>query len=240
MNRATTKKAIHTLLDTQSSEPLYSSLDSYKAKQIIGPLFSALCSTSEKIRWNAICAFGHTVSKLSDHDIEAARIVMRRFLWSLNDESGGVGWGAPEAMAEIMCENEGLRNEYVHMLISYMRGDGEEEFQDGNFLELPMLQRGLLWGIGRLCEDHCDEMMGHGVLGDLGPYLGSEDQYVVGLAMRALTFLPGPVPLQQTKEYLDSTTVLHLYIDGQMVDVQISVLAKKLHEKFGRARIFHQ
>jgi len=43
-----------------------------------------------------------------------------------------------------------LAEEYLHMLVSYMREDGPKAFQDGNFIELPMLQRGLLWGIGRL------------------------------------------------------------------------------------------
>ena len=40
--------------------------------------------------------------------------------------------------------------EYIHMLVSYIREDGPEAFQDGNFIELPLLQRGVLWGIGRL------------------------------------------------------------------------------------------
>ena len=98
--------------------------------------------------------FGWLVPAIAEKELEAARIVMRRFLWSLNDESGGIGWGAPEAMAEIMCHSPVLRHEYLHMLISYMREDGENLFEDGNYLELPMLQRGLLWGIGRLCQEH--------------------------------------------------------------------------------------
>ena len=93
---------------------------------------------------------GETVARLADVDMEAARIVMRRFLWSLNDESGGIGWGAPESLAEIMCRHAGLAEEYVHMLISYMRDDGEEICQDGNYIEHPLLQRGLLWGMARL------------------------------------------------------------------------------------------
>jgi len=69
--------------------------------------------------------------------MEAARIVMRRYIWSLNDESGGIGWGAPEAMAVGIYHHDGLCDEYLHMLISYMLPDGPLEHQDGNFLELP-------------------------------------------------------------------------------------------------------
>jgi len=102
------------------------------------------------VRWHAVSVFGTTVDRMAGQDLESARIVMRRFLWSLNDESGGIGWGAPEAMAEIMYHCRPLAEEHLHMLVSYMREDGPEAFQDGNFIELPMLQRGLLWGIGRL------------------------------------------------------------------------------------------
>ena len=47
-------------------------------------------------------------------------------------------------MAEIMANDDQLADEYLHMLLSYMREDGPELFADGNYLELPMLQRGLL------------------------------------------------------------------------------------------------
>lgn len=50
-------------------------------------------------------------------------------------------------MAESMCQQKVLAREYVHMLVSHMRQDGEELCQDGNFLEHPLLQRGLLWGL---------------------------------------------------------------------------------------------
>jgi len=38
---------------------------------------------------------------------------MRRLMWNLNDESGGIGWGNPEAMGEILACHEALANEYA-------------------------------------------------------------------------------------------------------------------------------
>jgi len=49
------------------------------------------------------------------------------------------------------------------MLVSYMREDGPEAFQDGNFIELPMLQRGLLWGIGRLIPRYRQTLAAMGI-----------------------------------------------------------------------------
>jgi len=36
-------------------------------------------------------------------------------MWSLNDESGGIGWGAPEAMGAIMARHTGLADEYANI-----------------------------------------------------------------------------------------------------------------------------
>jgi hypothetical protein len=68
---------------------------------------------------------------------------MRRMIWNLNDESGGIGWGSPETMGESMACHNRLAGEYHRILVSYIR-------PDGNFLEHPELQKGLLWGLARL------------------------------------------------------------------------------------------
>ena len=55
---------------------------------------------------------GALVFSLAEQDMESARVVMRRLMWNLNDESGGIGWGSPEAMGEIMARHSGLAEEY--------------------------------------------------------------------------------------------------------------------------------
>jgi hypothetical protein len=75
--------------------------------------------------------------------MEHARIIMRRLMWTLNDESGGIGWGVPEAMAEIMINHKGLFKEYAHILMSYAEGGG-------NYLDHEPLKRGVIKAIERL------------------------------------------------------------------------------------------
>ena len=62
---------------------------------------------------------GQVVSNLADTDMESARVIMRRLIWNLNDESGGIGWGSPEAMGDIMACHERLAGEYHRLLVSY-------------------------------------------------------------------------------------------------------------------------
>ncbi len=176
------KRQIQRLLASRSLDDLLARLAALPPVQCINPLFAGICHHDPRIRWHAVMAMGATVARLADQEMEAARVVMRRFMWSLNDESGGIGWGAPEAMAEVLARHAGLAAEYTHILVAFMR-------EDGFFLEHEPLQRGLMWGIGRLaayrapllCQWHAGQY--------LPPYLSSPDPAVRGLAARAAGLL---------------------------------------------------
>lgn len=228
MGRRQIKKEVITLLSTHDPESILEKVEKIPRKSLLHPLFTALCNPLEKVRWNAVLCFGRVVPEIAENNFEDARIVMRRFLWMLNDESGGIGWGAPESMAEIMCRHDQLRSEYLHMLISYMRDDGEELFQDGNFLELPLLQRGLLWGIGRLCHTFPAEMSKMGIADDLSGYLYSRDEQVQGMTLWALGNLGCPVDSGALKAVVNSNASLHLFSDGAMRVIPFPNLIKRI------------
>lgn len=229
MGRRLLKKEILTLLSTHELDAILSKLVNYQTKQLLSPLFIALCNPIEKVRWYAVCCFGKIVPVLAEEDLEAARVVMRRFLWTLNDESGGIGWGAPESMAEIMCHHEQLRKEYLHMLISYMRQDGPELYQDGNYLELPLLQRGLLWGVGRLCQTVPEEMIDRKVDEDLVTYLHSGDLQVAGTAMWALSLLKCKFETTVITSLSGRGDSLKLFLNGDVQEIPFSELAYQLN-----------
>lgn len=231
MNRRQLKKQVLYILGKTDVDTIAEELNSFPKKSLINILFSALCSTSDVVRWNAITAFGWIVPSIAAENFENARIIMRRFLWTLNDESGGIGWGAPEAMAEIMANDDQLTEEYLHMLISYMREDGPELHQDGNFLELPMLQRGLLWGIGRLCSVRKNLMIEKGVVKDLLKYLSSDDSVVRGLAVWCFTYLGDPSVKQCVLELGDDTKYIPIYQDQRLELYSVAELVQSYIHK---------
>ncbi|HEJ83533.1 MAG TPA: HEAT repeat domain-containing protein, partial [Desulfobacteraceae bacterium] len=155
-------------------------LDQMPPRRVINPLFSILYQGDDRLRWAAITAMGRVVARLAGEDREAARVIMRRLMWNLNDESGGIGWGSPEAMGEILACHEGLAQEYAPILLSYAR-------KDGNYLELEMLQRGLLWGIARLAQAR--PRLVQGAVLHLIPYLESQDPAVRGMAAHIMGLL---------------------------------------------------
>ncbi len=230
------KQEILALLSLTDMNHIRQEICQYRESDVVGPLFSALSRPEALLRWYAITVFGQVVPRLADQEMEAARIVMRRFLWSLNDESGGIGWGAPEAMAEIMCHHDRLAEEYLHMLVSYMQPDGPLEHQDGNFLELPALQSGLLWGIGRLAEKRASDLVRRGVISDLVPYLLSAEGAVRGLAARAIGAVfaghPHPIPQasairQAVLTMIPDTHQVQLYQHGKIENITVGKLASE-------------
>lgn len=143
------KEEVLRLLKQNDFENNIQKIHKYDQKKLVNALFPFLCSTDRKIKENAIKAMGEAVSKIAKVDLESARIIMRRLMLNLNDESGGIGWGAPEAMGEIMARSEKLAKEYYKILISYTSGGG-------NYLDFDELQKDVIAGLKRLSRVHPD------------------------------------------------------------------------------------
>ncbi len=220
------KKEVLQILQEDDLKKIHIKLQQYLHNDLISPLFSAICRGELSLRWHAISVFGTVVSQMSVQDIVASRIVMRRLLWSLNDESGGIGWGAPETMAEIMVHSEILFNEYGHMLISYMREDGPELCQDGNYLELPELQSGLLWGIARLSSVRKQSMIRQGVGPEVVHYLHSSNSNVRGMAIRCLGILGPEYAEKRLRELTEDNSAITLYLNGRFHEKSVAILAQ--------------
>ena len=113
--------------------------------KVVNVLLSLLVTTNEDLKNRVVKSFGEVVSQLAEDDIESARIVMRRLMLSVTEESGGIGWNTPEAMGEIMARSEQLAKEYHKILISYTEGRGNE-------LDFEGLQKSVIAGLKKLSE----------------------------------------------------------------------------------------
>lgn len=171
------KKQVLELLQSPDWALALDALVKMPARQVVNPLFGLLYHGEPLVRWRAVSAMGAVVSKLADAQMEAARVIMRRLMWNLNDESGGIGWGSPEAMGEIMARHQGLAREYAAILVSYAN-------PEGNFLEHPGLQQGVLWALGRLGRVRPEVFLTAAEL--IEPFLQSADPKLRGMAVWAL------------------------------------------------------
>jgi hypothetical protein len=171
------KKQVGQILELKNREDAFGKLRQIPGKILAGPLFSYFYSINDLIKFRATTAMGDLGHRLAKRKMEAARIILRRLMWKLNDESGGIGWGSVEAMGEILKLNKILAKEFKSILFSYIN-------PEGNFLEHEMLQRGSLWGVGTYLETSSGP--NEEVIKTLLPFLDSKDPVKRGYATRAL------------------------------------------------------
>ena len=212
------KKKIQKLLLQKNFRSGLAEIGSMPARKAINPLFSFLCSPDELLKWRAVTAMGEIVDRLAEADMESARVIMRRYMWQLNDESGGIGWGCPEAMGEIMARNENLAGEFWCILISYIQ-------PDGNFLEHEVLQRGALWGVGRLA--HARPPLLKTSVDYLHPYMQAGDPHLRGLAAWAAGALQNRKTAVILNQLKDDNAKLNVYLDGHIIARSVGEIAKK-------------
>jgi len=196
------------------------------ARKIINPLLSFLVATDPKIKWASVTAIGVVVANLADHDREAARVIMRRLMWQLNDESGGIGWGCPEAMGEVIACHAGLAGEFAEVLVSYVR-------EDGNFLEYEPLQRGAVWGIARVAQ--VDSHLVDDSIPHLLPFLKSPDAALKGLTTWALGLLGAQEACLGIEGLLSDPSAMEIYRDRELSVLLVMNLATEALARLKKA-----
>ena len=211
------KKDVFKLLILEDFPEALTRISRLPEKQVINPLFSFLYHGDEIVRWHAVSAMGVVTAGLADKNMESARVIMRRLIWNLNDESGGIGWGSPEAMGDIMARSRPIAREFSKILISYA-------LPHGNYLEHGLLQRGLLWGLQRLSK--ANPVLTHGATPFIRPFLTSEDPYHKGLAICFAEKVNDTNAIPDLKKLIRDDTSISLYNDFQMTTHKVSSLAR--------------
>jgi hypothetical protein len=119
-------------------------------------------------------------------------------------------------MGEIMARHSRLAEEYSKILISYVD-------EDGNFIEHEVLQRGVLWGMGRLAYAR-PGLVEHAAP-FLLPFMESEDKIHRGLAAWAA----GALNTVLTKPLLQNLAVdnskINIFVDMHLVEYTVGQLA---------------
>lgn len=144
------KRQVADLLADLDSEEGLAPILALDPRAVTGPLFAALLHPDQLLRWRAVTALGAATARLAQQSPEDARTVMRRFMWHMNEESGNIGWGIPEAMGETLARSGLLAREYGRILCSWVHDF--EGLADSTWIDHPPLRAGAWWGIARLAQ----------------------------------------------------------------------------------------
>jgi hypothetical protein len=211
------KEKLTALFSKNAPEEALSAICRMPLRKVANALFPFFYSKDLLHFWQAVTAMGAVVSLLAEENMESARVVMRRLMWSLNDESGGIGWGAAEAMGEIMARNGRMADEYACILISYIN-------PCGNYIDNPDLQKGILWGLGRLAQDR--PLQAAGAAEFLVPFLSSPNPFLRGLAARTASSLTCDVTKPLLIHLSSDNEVISLFVKGRICEMTIGSLAQ--------------
>ena len=91
-------------------------------------LISLIFDSEPMICYGAVRLIGMAAGNQAVKDLEPVRRLIRRFFWMMNDESGNVGWKAPETIGEILHDVPQLIAEYSRLLSSFL---DQEPFRTG-------------------------------------------------------------------------------------------------------------
>jgi len=120
------KAAVLTLLQNRDQHGLKDWVRNARAPLRV--LFSLTYSADQLIRWRAIEGTGLAAQVVAEDNIEGVRVFLRSLLWLMNDESGGIGWSAPEAIGEVLLRCPRLKEEFGSLLPQFLV---EEPFERG-------------------------------------------------------------------------------------------------------------
>lgn len=213
------KKEIEQILINDSPEKFYSTLENYNPHMLVNPLMGLLYDPRELIKFRSVEAIGFIMEKEAHKNIETVKNIMRRFMWNLNEESGGIGWGSPEAMAEIAARSQNIFSSFAKIIISYI------DPESTSYLDHKELHPGIIWGIGRLGKANPDT-------GSLSEYIFNDilddpDPRIKGLGVWACGICKiGSLKLK-LKNLLNDNSEFTLYEDHILFQTSVSSAAKK-------------
>ena len=168
------KKELRGLLDQGQFEQIAEM--AARKKRVLGSLVSLTFDPQQQIAWRAVEAMGLAASRIAGHDPQYVHNHLRRLHWLLSEESGGICWRAPEAMAEIVRHDPELFADYVPIVVFLIRNMAEED--------LDHFRAGTLWAMGRLGHVAGDHLQA--VLPEITSALDDSDPQVRGMAVWCL------------------------------------------------------
>jgi len=183
----------------------------------------ALYSPEDRLRFQAALDLGAYAEEQWETNPEPVRELLRRLSWSLNEESGATGWGAPEAIGEIAARIPEMEKLYGSVFPGYL---SHAEV----FLDNAVLDTGALWAIGRLGAGSSADVPA--LDKELPRFLRSDAASVRGAAIFAIhrmsrSGLRGLL-IDSTKD--DGALILP--IDGAVQDLTVAGLARAAISSF--------
>jgi len=179
-------------------------------KKVFRILISLAYDKEDLLCWRAIEAIGKAAGAVAGKDPSAVRNVVQRLIWSVREESGGIGWSAPEMLGEIVINSPRTCADIPPIILSFH----EEE----SFL------KGVLWAVARITAAGIDGMEGSFQVAMKA--LDHKDPSVRGLALRALPRFRIAEVAQKVKRMIGDEGRCMIYENHGLVETKVGEIAR--------------
>lgn len=180
-----------------------------------------LYDINERIRWAAIEATAKLMKRWWQlKQGEKVRDFIRNLFWSMNDESGGIGWSSPQTIAETIANIPEIFDPYGCMMIAYS-------------IEEPLLLKGGLWGIGRLGKMLSEDV---GFLqGKILVVFESSEPEILGLAAWAMGEVGFRPALPFVEKLRKRNEPVRIYMEGDFSEKTLGQWVEEAIKKISMA-----
>ena len=186
-------------------------------KRVLPALVSLTYDSDPQIAWRAVEAVGVAAAAIADDDPGFVREHLRRLQWLISEESGGVCWHAPEAMAEIVRNRPQLFSDYIPIVVTLIETIEPEDLEH--------FRPGTLRAIGRLAEIAADHV--GAVMTTIESALGDRDSQARGMAVWCVDQLGATSLLADKPQLQQDQGPVELYRDGALEHTTVAELYRQ-------------
>jgi hypothetical protein len=158
-----------------------------KNRKVLSLLVRSAYDKEALAGWRAIKAVGLVAQALVNTDYGFLRETVRKLLWSLSDESGGIGWSAPEILGEIVAVDPQRFSDIIPLIAEVY------------YIEEDVFRPGVVYALGRIAEISPGLVLPHGDI--IVKALSGTDPLARGYAIRAVKSLWN-IESQENREVL--------------------------------------
>lgn len=181
-------------------------------KRVVGALIGFSYDKESLESWRAIRAMGAAARALVPDHEESIRNTVRKLLWSIMEESGGIGWSAPEMLGEIVRADPKRFSDLTPIIASFHT---EDSFRGG-----------VMYALARIAEVSPEQVQPHEE--KIVAALLDPNTSVRAHALLALKNAGLKGPEKVLRGLSSDATVVRLFVDGAFLQVRIEDLAREV------------
>lgn len=186
-----------------------------KDKSLIRKLISLSYDKEDVISWKTMEVLGLAARELAAERMDVNRDTVRRLLWSMGEESGGIGWSSAEILGEMIRNCPDDLSDIIPIVWSFR----DEE----------MFRAGTLRAMGRIASVRPDLVQF--IIEDLPVMAGDSNPMVRGYAAWVMGILGDAALRGPLESLLKDTGVAAFYCKGILAEKSVAEIAQEALHK---------